>query len=134
MSRSEGNVEQNRELEEMMIKMNELRRYERSLMEDLSTIKTENNIEVLVFGGPKPAKSTESQRSSKKIFNSINGFPTIKFSEHLTTSIRSVNGDTTTKSIASLSPQNSTKLIHTPLSNTKQSYIPQTSNTNQPHT
>ncbi len=55
---------------------------EKVLIDELSSVKDENNIEVLVFGEKSP-ESSESQRQNKEkiVFHSINGFSPSKINQ-----------------------------------------------------
>lgn len=52
------------------------------MIDELSSVKDENNIEVLVFGEKSP-ESSESQRQNKEkiVFHSINGFSPSKINQ-----------------------------------------------------
>lgn len=86
--------DQNREIEDIKLKIAELRLQEQALIEELSEIKRNNCIEVLVCGEP-PASCSQSQRAKDKaLFHSINNLPLplpATFNP-LTTSVRSNTG------------------------------------------
>lgn len=58
LQKTVGQNEQFKQLEEMRNHINELKKVEKRLLQQLSGIKAENNIEVLVFGEPSDPRSS----------------------------------------------------------------------------
>lgn len=135
IQKKDVNSEQNKEIEDIKAKINQLKRYEKSLMEELSSIRFQNNIEAIVFGEPGPQQLSESHREKedKKIFHSINGFsPTKKQAEPLASSVRSNNDYIFILPNSSQVPTAQSKVQKSVAS--KQSYNPFKPNLIQPQT